>query len=76
LIFDLQPYKKIDLVENWFCVKIPVFLLFFWGVFLTLLKTIGNFLLLTPQSTNYIHLTIRNRVHFLRSEHFYCSKTW
>ncbi|KAF0757057.1 hypothetical protein FWK35_00012067, partial [Aphis craccivora] len=25
LVFELQLYKKIDLVENWFCVKIPVF---------------------------------------------------
>ncbi|KAF0768028.1 Uncharacterized protein FWK35_00001509 [Aphis craccivora] len=23
-IFELQPYKKIDLVKNWFCVKIPI----------------------------------------------------
>ncbi|KAF0773905.1 Uncharacterized protein FWK35_00000165, partial [Aphis craccivora] len=29
-VFDLQPYKKIDLVENWFCVKIPVFPSFFF----------------------------------------------
>ncbi|KAF0755463.1 Uncharacterized protein FWK35_00020865, partial [Aphis craccivora] len=49
--------------------------IFFW-FFPALLKTIGNFLLLTPQSTNYIHFPIRNRVHFLKSEHFYCSKTW
>ncbi|KAF0706521.1 hypothetical protein FWK35_00039113, partial [Aphis craccivora] len=48
----------------------------FLGFFLTLLKTIGNFLFLTPQSTNYIHFPTRNRVHFLKSEHFYCSKTW
>ncbi|KAE9530973.1 hypothetical protein AGLY_011435, partial [Aphis glycines] len=26
LIFELQPYKKINLVKNWFCVKIAVFL--------------------------------------------------
>ncbi|KAE9536852.1 hypothetical protein AGLY_006914 [Aphis glycines] len=25
-LFELQPNKKIDLVKNWFCVKIPVFL--------------------------------------------------
>ncbi|KAE9534023.1 hypothetical protein AGLY_008759 [Aphis glycines] len=29
-IFELQPYKKIDSVENWFCVKIPVFPSFFF----------------------------------------------
>ncbi|KAE9523415.1 hypothetical protein AGLY_015967 [Aphis glycines] len=29
-IFELLPYKKIDSVENWFCVKIPVFPSFFF----------------------------------------------
>ncbi|KAE9543504.1 hypothetical protein AGLY_002304 [Aphis glycines] len=29
-VFELQPYKKIDSVENWFCVKIPVFRHFFF----------------------------------------------
>ncbi|KAF0767663.1 Uncharacterized protein FWK35_00002504 [Aphis craccivora] len=29
-VFELQPYKKIDFVENWFCVKFPFFLNFFF----------------------------------------------
>ncbi|KAE9534880.1 hypothetical protein AGLY_008172 [Aphis glycines] len=33
-IFELQPYKKIDSVENWFCVKILVFPSFFFLFFL------------------------------------------
>ncbi|KAE9523242.1 hypothetical protein AGLY_016342 [Aphis glycines] len=33
-LFELQPYKKIDSVENWIFVKIPVFPSFFFFVFL------------------------------------------
>ncbi|KAF0766463.1 hypothetical protein FWK35_00012904 [Aphis craccivora] len=33
LTFDYNHKKKIDLVENWFCVKIPVFLSFFENVY-------------------------------------------
>ncbi|KAF0773984.1 hypothetical protein FWK35_00004421 [Aphis craccivora] len=41
---ELQPYKKIVLVKNWFCVKIPVFpSFFFFFLFFPLLKTIGKF---------------------------------
>ncbi|KAE9533909.1 hypothetical protein AGLY_008988 [Aphis glycines] len=44
-VFELQPYKKIDLVENWFCVNIPIFLsLLFFSIFL---KTVRKYLLLT-----------------------------
>jgi hypothetical protein len=39
---------KFDFVKNWLCVKIPV-LTTFLGFFLTLLKTTGHFLLLTPK---------------------------
>ncbi|KAF0752346.1 Uncharacterized protein FWK35_00025662 [Aphis craccivora] len=42
-----------QLMRNLFFVKIPVFLLLFFGFFLTLLKTIGNFLLLTPDPPTY-----------------------
>ncbi|KAE9533298.1 hypothetical protein AGLY_009339 [Aphis glycines] len=38
-VFELQPYKKIDSVENWICVKILVFPSFFF-VFLDFLKTV------------------------------------
>ncbi|KAE9531420.1 hypothetical protein AGLY_010626 [Aphis glycines] len=34
--------KKIDLVENWFCVKIVVFLSFFFLFFSIFLKTVGK----------------------------------
>ncbi|KAE9526937.1 hypothetical protein AGLY_013585 [Aphis glycines] len=46
LVFELQLYKKIDLFENWFCVKIPVLpsLFLFFSIFL---KTVGKCLLLT-----------------------------
>ncbi|KAE9525429.1 hypothetical protein AGLY_014229 [Aphis glycines] len=46
-VFELQPYKKIDLVENWFCVKIPVFPSLFFLFFSRFLKTVGKCLLLT-----------------------------
>ncbi|KAE9531210.1 hypothetical protein AGLY_010416 [Aphis glycines] len=41
IVFELQSYKKIDLIKNWFCVKIPVFpSLFFWffAIFLKIVK--------------------------------------
>ncbi|KAE9544141.1 hypothetical protein AGLY_001830 [Aphis glycines] len=41
-VFELQPYKKIDSVENWFCVKIPVFPSFFFLFFSIFLKTVGK----------------------------------
>ncbi|KAF0747128.1 Uncharacterized protein FWK35_00019579 [Aphis craccivora] len=47
-IFDLQPYKKIDLVENWFCVKIPVFLVFL-DAFENYWKFFTNFLTFDPK---------------------------
>ncbi|KAE9541191.1 hypothetical protein AGLY_004436 [Aphis glycines] len=40
VVFELQPYKKIDSVENWFCIKIPVFPSH-------ILKTVGKCLILT-----------------------------
>ncbi|KAE9521694.1 hypothetical protein AGLY_017914 [Aphis glycines] len=46
-IFKLQPYKKIDSVENWLCVKIPVFPSFFFLFFSIFLKTVGKCLLFT-----------------------------
>ncbi|KAE9541109.1 hypothetical protein AGLY_004354 [Aphis glycines] len=44
-VFELQPYKKIDSIENWLCVKIPVFPLFFFLFFSIFLKTVGKCLL-------------------------------
>ncbi|KAE9533243.1 hypothetical protein AGLY_009284 [Aphis glycines] len=46
-VFVLQPYKKIDSVENWFCVKIAVFPSFFFLLFSIFLKTVGKCLLFT-----------------------------
>ncbi|KAF0759943.1 hypothetical protein FWK35_00006296 [Aphis craccivora] len=31
--FSIKTIQKIDMVENWFCIKIPVFPLFFFLVF-------------------------------------------
>ncbi|KAE9529707.1 hypothetical protein AGLY_011803, partial [Aphis glycines] len=42
--FDLQFYKKINFVENWFCVKMSIFLHFF-VVSSIFMKTTGNVLL-------------------------------
>ncbi|KAE9524071.1 hypothetical protein AGLY_015552 [Aphis glycines] len=47
LVFKLQPYKKIDSVKNWFCVKIPVFPSFFFLFFSIFLKAVGKCLLFT-----------------------------
>ncbi|KAF0771078.1 Uncharacterized protein FWK35_00011563 [Aphis craccivora] len=47
VVFVLKPSKKIDLVENWFCVKIPVFPSLFFLFFSIFWKTIGKYLLLT-----------------------------
>ncbi|KAE9526804.1 hypothetical protein AGLY_013452 [Aphis glycines] len=41
-VFELQLYKKINSVENWFCVKIPFFRHFFFLFFLIFLKTVGK----------------------------------
>ncbi|KAE9537497.1 hypothetical protein AGLY_006520 [Aphis glycines] len=47
-VFELQPFKIIDLVENEFCVEIPVFSSFFFFWFFSIfLKTVGKCLLLT-----------------------------
>ncbi|KAE9539972.1 hypothetical protein AGLY_005224, partial [Aphis glycines] len=46
-VFELQPYKKINSVENWFCVKIPVFPSFFFLFFSIFLKTVRKCLLFT-----------------------------
>ncbi|KAE9536778.1 hypothetical protein AGLY_006840, partial [Aphis glycines] len=46
-VFELQLYKKIDSVENWFCVKISVFPSFFFLFFSIFLITVGKCLLFT-----------------------------
>jgi hypothetical protein len=50
--FGVTLKDKIDFVENWLCVKIPIFPLIYLLFSPTRLKTLGNFPLLTPQSTN------------------------
>ena len=47
ITFDVTPKNKIDFVKNWLYVKMSIFTIIFLLFFLTRLKTMGNFLLLT-----------------------------
>jgi len=55
ICFRVTPKTKIDLVENRFCVKIPLIFMFFPA----LLKTIGNIIFRPPQCINNIHFLIK-----------------
>ncbi|KAF0762879.1 Uncharacterized protein FWK35_00011695, partial [Aphis craccivora] len=71
LVFKLQPYKKIDLVENWFCVKISVLPAFFFLFLSIVLKTVQKFLLLTSIIHQGYSLYHRKPPQSLKLKHYF-----